>query len=223
MLDHQDLPEGTILVTQNQTQGRGQRGNTWLSEPGLNLTFSLLLKPAFLLARQQFQLSMAVALACQRCLTQLGVPALVKWPNDLMIAEQKAGGILIENTLRGNGIGASIVGIGLNVNQQRFVLPTATSVALATGRLHALDEVLELLCDTLEAEYLQLKQQRFDLKTRYESVLYWKGFQRTFCNAQGSRFAGIIEGVEDDGRLRVLVDGQPLFYDLKEITYVRED
>ena len=101
--DHQELPEGTVLVTDHQTAGRGQRGNVWEAAQGMNLTFSILLRPKFLEAKDQFRLNMAVSLAIanslQSCLSQ-GIK--LKWPNDILVDGKKIGGVLIESQLQGS-------------------------------------------------------------------------------------------------------------------------
>ncbi|RZK35560.1 MAG: biotin--[acetyl-CoA-carboxylase] ligase, partial [Hymenobacter sp.] len=131
--------EGCTVMTGHQTAGRGQRGNQWLAAANENLTLSVVWHPTFLAATEQFLLSQVVALAAldwaRRWLGASGETSLrVKWPNDLYAGDQKLGGILIENTLSGLKIQYSIVGIGLNVNQQAFAVPTATSLSLLTGR-----------------------------------------------------------------------------------------
>ena len=117
LLVKDNAPEGLVVVTDNQMAGRGQRGNVWLAQPGQNLTFSLILKPSFLTATEQFWLNIAVSLGVYDALQPLiGVKLRVKWPNDMYAGSKKLGGMLIENTLHGYHIAASVVGIGLNIN-----------------------------------------------------------------------------------------------------------
>eukprot|EP01137_Pigoraptor_chileana_P015025 Opistho-2@5140 len=107
-----------VIITDNQTAGRGQRGNVWEASIGENLTFSLILKPNFLKASEQFQLNVAVSLGVLDCLSEyIDEDLKVKWSNDIYFQNQKMGGILIENTLQGYQIGYSVIGIGLNINQ----------------------------------------------------------------------------------------------------------
>ena len=91
-------PEGTIVITKQQSRGRGQHGNSWESEPGKNLTLSLLLKPNFLAVKQQFYLTMAFSLGVCDFLTERSIGNVkIKWPNDILVNERKVAGILIEN------------------------------------------------------------------------------------------------------------------------------
>src|SRR5690554_4031443 len=129
-LKEKEAAEGSIIITDQQTNGRGQRGNQWHSEPGMNLTFSLILSPKFLDPSELFGLNMAVALGIREALAQYISGVMVKWPNDIVHKEKgKLGGILIENSLKGQKIESSIVGVGLNINQVEFPLSQATSLA----------------------------------------------------------------------------------------------
>ncbi|RYG09111.1 MAG: biotin--[acetyl-CoA-carboxylase] ligase, partial [Chitinophagaceae bacterium] len=115
------LPEGTVIMADDQYAGRGQQNNVWKAEPGKNLTFSLLLRPTFLRLNQQFLLNMAVSIAVNDVLGGLlGSTVSIKWPNDIYFRNLKMGGMLIENNIVGNGIKTAIIGIGSNVNQQNF-------------------------------------------------------------------------------------------------------
>src|SRR5690554_3701783 len=113
-----EAPEGTIVITDKQTEGRGQRGNQWLTQPNLNLTFSLILTPVFLDASEQFGLNMAVSLGIREALSDYVQGIIIKWPNDILHEENgKIGGILIENSVTHKGIELAMVGVGLNINQ----------------------------------------------------------------------------------------------------------
>ena len=122
-----------------QTQGRGQRGNTWKASKGENLTFSILLKPSFILAQDQFIISAIVTLGIHKYLQNKGIESRIKWPNDIYAADRKICGILIENGISGNLLSTSICGIGLNINQREFPkdLPNPTSTILELERLAA--------------------------------------------------------------------------------------
>lgn len=210
--------EGSVVITSNQTAGRGQRGNTWESEPGKNLTFSLILKPVFLLAKDQFKLNIAVSLALHDYLREQVPHAKIKWPNDMMLGNQKTCGILIENQLAGQTIQHSVVGIGLNVNQESFALPTATSIAIKKGHDFILNDVLAELLQCIEARYLQLRSS-IDLKEEYLHALYGAGELRKFQSGD-EEFDGTITGVDASGRLEVEVKGSKRLFDLKEIKFL---
>jgi BirA family biotin operon repressor/biotin-[acetyl-CoA-carboxylase] ligase len=216
-----NAPEGTLVITDKQTSGRGQRGNQWESQPGMNLTFSLVLKPTFLMVSNQFSLSVATSLAIHDYLTQTCSESIrIKWPNDILVNEFKICGILIENQLLGHQLTNSIVGIGLNVNQQQFMNDDATSLSLETDKAYDLQEALEGLVSCLEVRYLQLRQNKFrDLNTAYLTHLYRLNEEHWF-KAGADQFKGEIFGVDEQGRLRVLVEGNEKTFDVKEIAFL---
>jgi BirA family biotin operon repressor/biotin-[acetyl-CoA-carboxylase] ligase len=213
--------EGTVVITSRQFLGRGQRGNSWVTQAGANLTFSIILYPRFLAPGNHFALSQAMSLAVRDFLIHLGITDVaIKWPNDTMVDDKKICGILIENTVRGQVLSQSIVGIGLNVNQVEFSLPMATSVRLVTGRSHDLSWMLGELLKYVEARYMQIKQQRTRVNEEYLDNLFWKDEPHQF-ETQGNAFNGVIEGVDASGRLRVRKDGdQVSLFAAREISYI---
>lgn len=215
--------EGCTLITDFQTAGRGQRGNQWEGAAAENLMLSVVWQPTFLSAAQQFQLSQAVALGVHDwASTLLGADAKLKlkWPNDLYYGDQKLGGILIENTLSGPKIQYSVVGIGLNVNQQRFDQPTATSLSLVTGRAYFREALAARLLECLERRYLQLRAgQVGQLRRAYLQVLYRYQETHSFL-IEGRRISGQIVGVEDDGRLAVAIGNELRRFGMQEIRHV---
>jgi len=174
MLVNSTCFEGLVVVAKNQAQGKGQRGNTWESESGKNLTFSVLLKPNVLI-EEQFVLSQVVPLGIYDFLVKMGFEQVaIKWPNDIYVGSQKIAGILIENTLTANKIAHCIVGIGLNVNQTQFS-PTikATSLALLTEKTFESEQLLNELLKCIEVRYLQLKANKYTLiKFEYLKMLF---------------------------------------------------
>jgi BirA family biotin operon repressor/biotin-[acetyl-CoA-carboxylase] ligase len=215
-------PEGTLVITDHQTAGRGQRGNTWITSRGENFTLTFVLRPGFLAIRDQFYLNMAVALGLYDYLSaKTGKAVRIKWPNDILVDDKKVCGILIENQLQGQHFTNSLVGIGLNINQQTFAMPTATSLSLLTGRHYELAAELPQLLASLEARYLQLREGRFDmLKKQYLDTLYWLGEERQFTAAD-TTFNGTITGIDASGKLNVQTTAGLRAFDLKEIAYVR--
>ncbi len=215
--------DGCCVITDKQTAGRGQRGNQWEAAPGENLTLSVVWRPTFLPAADQFLLSQAVALAVHDWLSALlgPTPALrVKWPNDIFYGSQKLGGILIENTLSGAKIQHSVVGIGLNINQQQFGVSTATSLGQLTGRAYPLVALAARLLESLERRYLQLRAGRVgELRAAYLQVLYRFEEEHAY-EAAGQPMRGRIVGVDATGRLALAVGGQVQHFDLKEIRYL---
>jgi BirA family biotin operon repressor/biotin-[acetyl-CoA-carboxylase] ligase len=215
-------PEGMVVITRAQTKGRGQRGNGWEAEPGQNITFSILLKPQFLNANAQFNLTIAVSLALIDFLkSRLADRSFIKWPNDLLVNGKKITGILIENTLAGENIQQSVVGIGLNVNQRQFTAPAATSMFLETGHEYDLSIELSSLIECVERRYLQLRSGHAnDLRQEYLNNLYWINEEQQFVS-NGRRFTGTIEGVDAVGKLAVRDQGQINYFGIKEISFVR--
>lgn len=223
----------TVIAADDQTAGRGQRGNRWIVEPGANMTFSLLLRfgagelPS-LPARDQFLISEAATLVVRRYLSSRGIDTLVKWPNDIYAGDRKICGMLIENTLSSaGGVADSIVGIGLNVMQKEFppMLQNPVSMTLLTGKdydVHGeLDALGAFLYDWL-AVRLSSGSGRQEIASEYGSCLYRKGEVREFNdNILGERFMARITGVTPEGKLMVeTVSGEKKEYSFKEISYV---
>ena len=136
-----DIDNLSVLSAYEQTAGRGQRGNTWTSNAGENLMFSIVLKSPALMAEDHFALNEITALSVADFLSTYGIKAEIKWPNDIYVDEKKICGILIENSFRGKSISTSIIGIGLNINQRNFNvnLPNPTSMVLCRAQDRPLD------------------------------------------------------------------------------------
>ncbi|WP_162340334.1 MULTISPECIES: biotin--[acetyl-CoA-carboxylase] ligase [Cyclobacterium] len=213
--------EGTVILTHHQTQGRGQRTNTWHAKPGLNLTFSMIFKPDFLKVDQQFVLNMAIALGVQKELCRLVSGITIKWPNDFLSPEgKKIGGMLIENTLSANRIAASVAGIGINVNQHEFPVPMATSLANLTNKSYSLEQLLECLLISVERYYLRLKAgDQEAIHKEYLSQLHRFGTWASYEDEQV--FTGKIVGVGKHGHLKIKKqNGTTSSYDLKQIRFI---
>jgi BirA family biotin operon repressor/biotin-[acetyl-CoA-carboxylase] ligase len=214
-------PEGTLIITAQQSAGRGQRGNVWLAEPGKNLTFTLLVNPAFLAVQKQFYLNIFVSLGILDYLTtDQDLKVQIKWPNDILVGKKKICGILIENQISGTTLSSSCIGIGLNVNQRQFDVPAATSIISEKESETNLPSVLESLLGSLEARYLQLRAGKYDqLVADYLSHLYLRGEPSQFSDSAGS-FNGTIKGIDHTGRLVIFNGRSERSYDLKEIRYL---
>jgi BirA family biotin operon repressor/biotin-[acetyl-CoA-carboxylase] ligase len=216
------LHEGAIISANEQFSGKGQRGSSWQTMAGKNLTLSLYLKPHFLHANQQFLLSQCIALAVFDCIKNYyPKEVFIKWPNDILINDKKAAGILIENTLKNDKIDYSIIGIGLNINQTEFEnLPHATSLKLQTGIEFTLDEVLKNLCRQIEKRYLQLKKDNTATHKNYLENLYrYKTFAN--YNYKGNKIKARIIDIDTNGKLILEKElGEKLICDLKEVEFV---
>lgn len=217
--------DGQVIFTSHQTAGRGQRGNTWQTDPDQNLTFSCILKPHFLLASEQFLLNMAISLAIKTFVQSFCTQqTCIKWPNDIYIGSAKTGGILIENYLKATQIDHAIVGIGLNINQTAFQIPQATSIALATQKYYEMATMLEGLLEQLESYYFSLQTpERYSLKATYLNALYWYQERHTFEDLQGpapTLIEGEILGVDNFGKLALHTQGKIRYFDFKEIRFI---
>lgn len=225
------FPEGTVILAVHQFSGKGQRDAVWLSQKGMNLTFSILLRPDFLEPQNQFLLTKSISLALVAALRNLlGVQhqVEVKWPNDIYVNGQKIAGILIESNMRGKQWNYAIVGIGLNVNQEQFQqaglkdvgqVGSPTSLKLLTGQDYSLEDLLNTLCNYVEAYYLSLKAGAQDaLHAEYLRHMYRFGESASYL-VNGQPVIGKIGGIDTAGRLLLDIDGNTLAFDLKEIRF----
>jgi BirA family transcriptional regulator, biotin operon repressor / biotin---[acetyl-CoA-carboxylase] ligase len=220
MLSEGKVYDGSLIITSEQTAGKGQRGNSWESEPGKNLTFSLLVKPGIPVG-QQFWLNIIASLAVSGFLGKyLGNQVKVKWPNDIYYQDRKICGILIQNFIKGPDIDHVIIGIGLNVNQTLFKEPKAISMAMICGHQFSLQSVLDELSVQLEYYIAQLRQRNFkELMSLYLSGLYWLGEEHLFKSDQ--LFRGTIMGIDGKGFLHVETDEGEKYFNFKEIEFVK--
>ena len=219
------LENFTTVVTQNQTKGRGQQQNKWVSEPHKNLTFSVFISFKDLKVVQKKYLNFAISLSIYTVLLAKNLPKpSIKWPNDILSANKKICGILIENTFSGDRIKNSFVGIGLNVNQEIFPehLKNATSLKLETGLESNLDLLLSNILEEIQKNIKCLTSQKFKLlEEKYLDVLYKKNIPTMFKNSKDEIFMGMISGISDYGKLQVLLEDDIIQeFGLKEISFL---
>ena len=217
--------EGDIVIAERQTAGRGQRGHTWESAEGENITFSLILEPRFLPINEQFLLSEVLALGLVDTLAEYGIEAKIKWTNDIYVGDRKIVGMLIENSLGGGVLTRTIAGIGLNINQVEFdpSLPNPTSMALLTGKKFDRDEVLQRLhANTLSLYEALRRGEKEMLQSRYRETMYRRGEEHPFALPDGSIFQGIIRGVRPSGELQIehSDDGSLHEYLFKQVEFI---
>jgi len=221
-LKKEQLPEGTVVITDHQYRGRGQRGKVWYSEPHKNLTFSVILYPSFLAVRQSFTLNILATLAVQDVLANY-VPSglFIKWPNDIYHQNKKLSGILIDSEVQRYKIKTSIIGVGLNVNQIRFTEQGPTSLALIFHRQFCLQKLFIQLLVALEDRYLQLRTKGLvPLQTVYFKKMYWIDEVHTFRDATHV-FQGKIRGIDALGRLVIAHSDSTLhYYSNNEIAFL---
>jgi len=219
-----DEAKPLVVVTNEQTHGRGQQGRKWFSDAGKNLTFSLLYIPKKISVSKQFYLNCAVSLALHEALFPIiGKYLTIKWPNDIMSDSKKLGGILIENVVNKGKITKSVIGIGLNVNQINFPdkLTIATSLKGLKKKDFDLDVLLNSILNSLE-QYLNILDKGFtnDLFTGYQKILFGRGKQLKF-RADNMTFTAVITGVNIKGQLLVtLPNGTVKTYNNKEIKFL---
>jgi len=217
-----ELEGGTVLAAREQTAGRGQRGNTWFTEPGRNLTFSIVLKQLPLQAAESVRLNFLTSVAVASFLESYGVKVAIKWPNDIYVEGRKICGMLIENTLGPGGrLMASVIGIGINVNQTGFPqLANATSLALVSGKVYDLEAELQAFLALFEGLFEQLDSE--ELMAAYSTRLFRKGVPSRYHDLlTDQEYQGVIEGVEPDGRLHIRnLDGGDYYYRFKEVSYI---
>ena len=216
---------GFVVVTaEHQTAGRGQRGNTWSSNAGENLLFSILVRPGKAVeVTEQFLLSQTVALAMHEAMLHFGIETRLKWPNDIYIGKRKLAGILLELDYTGNLVEQAIIGIGVNVNQEYFPTMDRIPVSMKTlqGHEFILDDVLATILDSFERYYHELESGSKELiAERYTRLLLGVNEQRNFVDKDGC-FEGTITGVERDGHLIIeRNDGSTGRYAFKEVEMV---
>ncbi|MEM9987611.1 MAG: biotin--[acetyl-CoA-carboxylase] ligase [Bacteroidota bacterium] len=215
--------EGTVIWADEQYAGRGQKGNAWKVEPGLNLTFSLILHPDLAL-NKLYAISKVAALALHDTIVAHLPPVQVwiKWPNDLLIYHRKVAGILIENQLEGSRLRSSVMGMGLNLNQRSWpedLQAKATSLAeWSRERLDPRAVLFELL-ESIERYYALVQAGQFQaLDQAYLGHLY--GYQREVKVWIDEKLtAAQLLGVEPSGRLVLSIEGKQRSFDVKELSF----
>ena len=219
-----ELESYTVVSANYQSAGRGQMGANWHSEIGKNLTFSILIKFDSFEIERQFYLSMAVSLGLLAAIRfHISSPLFVKWPNDILAEKDKLAGILIENIVTGNVIKQTVIGIGLNVNQEQFpsTIGKVTSLKKITGNPFDTDSLLESIVISIQnfVDYIERKEFQ-KLKNLYLKSLYKFEKPVMFEDDKGVIFLGKIVNVCEDGKLEVaLEDEKTRKFNLKEIKF----
>jgi len=214
---------GSVIVSGYQSSGKGQRNNTWISDPLMNLTMSVILTPKFLKPEKQFYISKIVSLALVKTLNRYSEAFSIKWPNDIYHKGDKIAGILIENSIIGNKISDSVCGIGLNINQTLFpdYIPNPVSLKTLSGSTYNIQEIQDKVLAELALLYSALEGGDFGrVDNDYLDVLYLHNKESEF-KAGDNYFRGIINGVNDSGQLLVLDEnGTERCFSFKEIEFL---
>jgi BirA family transcriptional regulator, biotin operon repressor / biotin---[acetyl-CoA-carboxylase] ligase len=223
LIRKKSLPEGTIVYANYQSAGKGHAENSWESERDKNLLISIILHPSFLIPAEQYYISMSVSLGVCDFLMRYIPDCTVKWPNDIYINDDKIAGILIENALMADRIEYSIAGIGLNINQEKFISPAPNPISLAivTGRIFDLKQCLTELCICLDQRYKQLIARNLSaIKNEFESKMYRHNQWSEFRDNNGI-FTGKITEVGDFGSLKIETkNGDQKQFSFKEVEFI---
>ena len=226
LINQSGLREGTVIWADEQIQGKGHAGNSWESEKGKNLTFSLVLKPVFILPAEQFIITKMISVAIRKVVLKfLPQEAVkIKWPNDIYIIDDKIAGILIQNILKGNEIEYAVIGIGLNINQEVFHsdAPNPVSLIHYSGDIISIDDLLSKLLIEVGAIYAKLGSNLYleDLDKEYLDNLY--RYKQLCSYREGKNiFKATLEGIGEYGRLKLRgEDEKIMLFDFEEVEFV---
>lgn len=226
LLKTNQISNGDLVITNEQTAGKGQRGNIWIAEPFKNLTFSFVLEIKCITHDQLFNLSMAISLGIVEYLKSLQHPNnelfTIKWPNDIYFKDYKIGGMLIETIQRDKNTISAVIGIGLNINQIDFGRLNASSLKLIFQKEFDLALAIAEL-----AFYLEKKLDNtfltdfFLLKNGYIKSLYKFGISSTYRKIDGTLFQGKIVDVDISGKIVIDSEGELQYFDKKEMVFLR--
>lgn len=223
LLKKSSIIEGTIVYTNFQLAGRGQMGNQWESEDGKNLLISIVLFPSMINPADQFTISMTISLGICDFLKRYISLSKIKWPNDIYVNNDKIAGLLIESSLMGNSIESTIAGIGLNINQEKFLseAPNPVSLKMIKGRNFDLTTCLHQLASDIDTRYRHLKEGNTDqIKEEYISQLFRLNEWHEYRDVSGT-FTGRIKSVSDSGRLQIEIQsGKMCEYSFKEVDFI---
>lgn len=221
LVKRESVEEFTTIFTQNQIDGKGQRGNVWLSEPGKNALFSVILFPIQISPIQQFIISQCVSISLLHVIEKYCSNVSIKWPNDIYVNDKKIAGILIENIIQGGVIKPCVIGIGLNCNQLLFdkSIPNPTSIKIETGK----EVEVEIVIKSFLLELIELYKKmpyNFDfIRNAYKEKLYKNGLYSLYEDEKGE-FLGRISDVDDDGKIHIVdKEGKLRKYFFKEVVY----
>lgn len=224
LINETNVPNGTAILTHNQTKGRGQRGNTWDSEPNKNISCSYYISLNKLRVPDVFLISMAVSNAIHKFISSYFDNVKIKWPNDMLINNKKVCGVLIENSISGKYISQSIIGIGININQDFFEhLPHATSFLLEKDTKWELDKLFNELNDFLNYEINYLDSGHLvQIKNYYLiNLLGYRSLRKYHDLTDNNKlFEGKILDVENTGILKMKRESTIKKYSFKEIGFI---
>ena len=224
LYENGEVEEGTVVYAGFQTNGKGMGENTWFSDRDTNLLFSIIIYPTFIEPSNVFVISKIVSLGiCDFLQTIIGNEISIKWPNDILVSDCKIAGILIKNDFEVLKMKASIIGVGLNINQQSFPEKIHKPVSLyqLTGNQYDTNSCLDELLLRIVDRYKQLIEGTDAIITdNYADRLYLAGVDHEYTLPNGNKFNGMIIGVDEDGRLLIQKqDSEILTFNFKEVIY----
>lgn len=212
--------QAIVVYADNQTAGRGQRGNTWHSHEGENLLVSIMVRPVGLPVMSQFAISQMIALSVRAAMSYLGINVLLKWPNDIYVGERKLAGILVEIDYSGEFVEQAVIGVGLNINQLQFDVmdKIPVSMKMLTGETYSIEDVLGVLLDSFSYYYSLLEKGDYAaLATEYKRYLLGFG-KNLHYRDRNSSFDAVITDVDSNGRINLQrADGTISTYAFKEV------
>lgn len=221
-----DLDAPVMVIAHTQTAGQGQRGNSWESEPGKNLTFSVFFRPENLPPMAQFSMSEAVALAVVDFLASHSIEAKVKWPNDIYVGDRKICGILIRHSVMGASVSYSVIGVGVDVNQTQFLsdAPNPVSMKQITGETYNLSVLEKEIADIMERRLEGIVDTESRNRLHEEFMMnLWRGDGKLHPftdTATGENFMAKIEGIATHGPMSLrLSDDSLRTYAFKEVSF----
>ena len=222
LLTKESLDDLTVVISKHQTKGKGRNGNIWANDASLNLAFSIYKRFNRLNINNKFILNLISSIAVFHLLDENKLNKLtIKWPNDIMSENKKISGILIENSVKGNFINHSVIGVGINVNQRKFKnLPNATSMFIETGREFSLDSLASRLGEIFCKKFLQYEKNEGALLKYYNNQLFLKNTDSNFITKDGKRFSGKITRINKNGELIIMkADKREVNYTENEIRF----
>jgi BirA family biotin operon repressor/biotin-[acetyl-CoA-carboxylase] ligase len=224
LIKNNNLENFTIVTTNKQTDGRGQRGNSWYSQPDKNLIFSMFVDLQEFSIDRQFELNQAISLAIVKVFKNYYPSSQIKWPNDIMADNYKIGGILIENTVSRSIIKHSIVGIGLNINQTEFptIIPNASSLKNLINKDIELEELLQKIVGSIKDYIISLEAKPRDfLKEEYLENLYLWNNVAWYKDTMQNKFKGKIVGISTEGKLQIELSSKEIKeFNFKEVEFL---
>lgn len=209
---------GSVVVADFQTLGKGQRGNSWESQRGMNLTASIIFFPDNMALEDAIMVNWNTSLCIVQLLQQKGLEATIKWPNDIFIGNAKIAGILIETITQGHHVKSMVIGIGLNINQEEFEVSSATSLKKELGQNFNVKEILLQLSDLMTQQF-EIHHSKSYIKSAYEKSLYRRSIP-TWFHINGVDCEGVVLGVSEEGKLNIAINDKVLSLEHRQFQWV---